>query len=232
VTRLGRAALLVMAAAAVRPAQAQVLSCQAVFGDRGTTAAFARAGAGVTQALSAAGAASDEAAQQVERCLAAEMAGAPEPEACRRAGALLRDARAGLDALPAALERLQAVARQDRTLPVFDDALARILADGGGRLARVRTLAEILEAQRADLAPLRAAFDASGEAFVSSLPEAEKGRLAAAVYAERAPLLARVLEATERLEAYRRFHFDTCRATAAALRQVHPAGLQWLEEPR
>lgn len=239
-------ALALAAAAGARAAHAQVSSCQAVFGEREVTAAFARAGADVSHALSGrVVAAADEAGLLLERCLAAEMAGAPDADTCRRAGARLRDAREGLDALDAALVRLQAVSRQDRTLPVFDDTLAHLLADGPGRVTRVpgarageaappalRGLADVLDAQRAGAAPVRAAFDAALEAFPPAMPAAEKGRLAASVYAERAALLDRVLEATARLEAYRRFHFDTCRATAAALRQVYPAGLQWLDEPR
>ena len=81
--------------------------------------------------------------------------------------------------------------------------------------------------QAAALAPARSLSRRSHQAVRSGLCF-----FAASVYAERATLLDRVIEATARLEAYRRFHFDTCRATAAALRQVYPAGLQWLDEPR
>jgi hypothetical protein len=235
------------------PAMAQALSCQAVFGDRTVTVEFARRSGEVSQLLyGQVVGVSNDAVTLLEGCLQRELESRPDPEVCRQAFVRLQKAASSLADLEAALQRLLSVHRLDRTQALYDDALARILKDMPVPPARVRRdghrfgpaaadpsagpsaprgLSEVLEFQKADVVLVQRSFDNAVEAFRSSLPAAEHGGLAVSVYSGRSPLLSRILEATEQLETYRRFHFDACRATVAAVEQVYPSGLQWLEEP-
>ena len=55
--------------------------------------------------------------------------------------------------------------------------------------------------------------------------------LLAAMLAGRSRFFAKWQQTVALFEAYRRFYVDSCDCTLAAVAQVYPAGLQWLEEP-
>jgi len=232
-------------------AHGQVLACQALYGERAVTTEFFQKSAEVSRLLlQRAGGELLEVNELVSQGDLAEMQGRAAPELFRLALARLQTLADSLAAVETGLKELADIHSQDRLLSVYEDTLAKILRDFSARgRARLRGLRHsnvggreeasqsltdlrgILAAQRTDLAVVRRQLGETIEALRMALPAGEKGRFMAAMFAGRSRFFAKWQQSVELFETYRRFYVDSCDCTLAAVAQVYPAGLQWLEEP-
>ena len=225
--------------------------CQVVYGDQTVTLQFFQKSLEASnQLFGKVSLEHSEASNLVARGLLAEMKRQPEPQLLRGALVRLEAVSAAMSSLESALRDLIVINRQDKPIPLFEDALARLLRDSfregrpqrqGRRYANVagiavtpapapKNLTEVLEFQRADLEMIHRQLEETIESLRSAIPDAESHQFAAAMFSGRAPFFSRFQQSIDLLEQYRRFYLDTCGCTTAATFQAYPVGLQWLEE--
>lgn len=236
------------------PAESHSLSCRGLYDDRTVTIRFLRKSAEVSHTLFTEVLRHHyEAEALLERAVIAEIDRRPDPPLLREVLRELSATSAGLVALQTELEALLAIDRGGKRLPIFDEALARLLREPGGFSAvsltgerysnagggeekvsvskSPRTLADLLTLQRERAALVGRQLDETVESLRALLPLADRGEFVSMMLSGRSGFADKLQESIELLRRLANLYTTSCGTTVAAAAHVYPAGLEWLTQP-
>jgi hypothetical protein len=232
---------------------AQSLACRGLYADRSVTISFLRKSAEVSRTLFSGVVRHHHAADDlVARAVLAEFDRRPDPALCRAALQEYAEASAGLRELEKQLGELMAIHRGGRPLPLFEEAVGRLLRERGAlpaialrgqRYSNVagsesaeatkapQTLLDVLRVQQEGVGVLAGQIDDTVEALRAVIPWGEKGELTSVVLSGRSAFGDKAKESVELLGRFTALYTNSCGATIAATVHVYPAGLEWLSQP-
>jgi hypothetical protein len=184
----------------------------------------------------------------LERGVLADMSGHPKPQLFKQALSKFKESSNAMSLLDKKLGELIAIHNSGKLEPGFEQALERILgqanavprvalsgtryanAAGVGRTdePQIKSLLNIMEAQRKDLGILKTQLDEMIAAFGAVIPIAERGEFASTLLSGRQGFADKVQQSVYLTGVFSNFYVSKCMATIDATMQVYPAGLNWL----